>query len=57
MEFYERVSGSRLHANYVRPGGVALDLPLGFLDDLYTFLKLFKKRLNELDEMLTSSRI
>jgi len=57
MEFYERVSGSRLHANYIRPGGVSLDIPLGFLDDLYTFLKLFKKRLNELDEMLTSSRI
>jgi len=57
MEFYERVSGARLHANFIRPGGVAFDLPLGFLDDLYTFLKLFKKRLNELDEMLTSSRI
>lgn len=29
MEFYERVSGARMHAAYIRPGGVALDLPLG----------------------------
>lgn len=29
MEFYERVSGARMHAAYVRPGGVALDLPMG----------------------------
>jgi len=34
MEFYERLSGARLHAAYVRPGGVAYDLPVGFLDDL-----------------------
>ncbi|KAK5279601.1 ndufs2, NADH ubiquinone oxidoreductase 49 kd subunit, partial [Cryomyces antarcticus] len=35
MEFYERVSGARLHAAYVRPGGVSQDLPLGLLDDIY----------------------
>ena len=29
MEFYERVSGARMHAAYVRPGGVALDMPIG----------------------------
>jgi NADH dehydrogenase (ubiquinone) Fe-S protein 2 len=29
MEFYERVSGARMHAAYIRPGGVAQDLPLG----------------------------
>ena len=57
MEFYERVSGARLHANFIRPGGVSFDLPLGFLDDLYTFLLLFNCRLNEIDEMLTSNRI
>jgi hypothetical protein len=32
MEFYERVSGARLHSAYVRPGGVAFDLPIGLLD-------------------------
>ena len=37
MEFYERVSGARMHAAYFRPGGVSLDLPLGLLDDIYSF--------------------
>jgi len=37
MEFYERVSGARMHAAYIRPGGVAFDLPLGLLDDIYRF--------------------
>ena len=32
MEFYERVSGARMHAAYVRPGGVALDLPIGLME-------------------------
>ena len=31
MEFYERVSGARMHAAYIRPGGVSQDLPLGFV--------------------------
>ena len=38
MEFYERVSGARMHAAYFRPGGVNLDLPIGFLDDIYNKL-------------------
>jgi NADH:ubiquinone oxidoreductase subunit D len=29
MEFYERVSGARMHAAYIRPGGVTQDFPLG----------------------------
>ncbi len=57
MEFYERVSGARMHAAYIRPGGVSLDLPLGFLDDLYLFIKQFSIRLDEIDEMLTGNRI
>jgi NADH dehydrogenase I D subunit len=57
MEFYERVSGARLHAAYIRPGGVAFDLPIGFLDDLYFFLLQFNKRVDELDELLTQNRI
>ena len=39
MEFYERVSGARMHAAYIRPGGVAQDLPIGLLDDIYLFCK------------------
>ena len=31
MEFYERVSGARMHAAYIRPGGVASDIPIGFI--------------------------
>jgi len=57
MEFYERVSGARMHAAYIRPGGVALDLPLGFLDDVYLFIQQFASRLDEIEELLTSNRI
>jgi NADH dehydrogenase (ubiquinone) Fe-S protein 2 len=57
MEFYERVSGARMHAAYIRPGGVSLDLPLGFLDDLYLFIEQFNIRLDEIEEMLTNNRI
>jgi NADH dehydrogenase (ubiquinone) Fe-S protein 2 len=57
MEFYERVSGARMHAAYVRPGGVSLDLPLGFLDDLYLFCAQFNYRVDEIEEMLTGNRI
>ena len=57
MEFYERVSGARMHASYIRPGGVISDLPLGFLDDVYLFTSQFVLRLDEIEEMLTSNRI
>ena len=57
MEFYERVSGARMHAAYFRPGGVSLDLPVGFLDDLYLFLVQFNSRIDELEEFLTANRI
>ena len=57
MEFYERVSGARMHAAYIRPGGVALDLPLGFLDDLYMFISGFSSRIDEIEELLTGNRI
>jgi len=57
MEFYERVSGARMHAAYIRPGGVSADLPIGFLDDLYIFIKQFSIRLDEMEEMLTNNRI
>jgi len=57
MEFYERVSGTRMHSAYIRPGGVALDLPIGFLDDLYIFINQFNYRLDEMEEMLTGNRI
>ena len=57
MEFYERVSGARMHAAYIRPGGVSADIPLKFLDDVYYFITKFITRLNEIEEMLTTNRI
>ncbi|XP_069114851.1 NADH-ubiquinone oxidoreductase 49 kDa subunit-like [Argopecten irradians] len=57
MEFYERVSGARMHAAYIRPGGVSQDLPLGLLDDIYEFVEKFNQRLDEVEELLTLNRI
>lgn len=57
MEFYERVSGARLHAAYVRPGGVAFDLPLGLMDDIHTFIAQFGQRLDEVEDLLTANRL
>lgn len=57
MEFYERVSGARMHAAYFRPGGVSEDIPVGFLEDVYKFCQVFSKRVDEFEEMLTNNRI
>jgi NADH dehydrogenase (ubiquinone) Fe-S protein 2 len=57
MEFYERVSGARMHASYIRPGGVAYDLPLGFLNDIFKFIVKFNVRIDEIEELLTNNRI
>ena len=57
MEFYERVSGARMHAAYIRPGGVALDLPKGLLADIFLFAQQFSDRIDEIEELLTPNRI
>ena len=57
MTFYERVSGSRLHANYFRPGGVHKDLPRGLSDDILSFCETFPKIINDLETLLTDNRI
>lgn len=57
MEFYERVSGARMHANYIRPGGVHFDLPSGLLHDISLFASKFNDRINEIEELLTGGRI
>lgn len=57
MEFYERVSGARMHAAYFRPGGVSMDIPAGLLNDIYLFVEQFNIRLLEVEEMLTENRI
>ena len=57
MEFYERVSGARMHASYFRPGGVHLDLPKGLLSDIFLFVEQYNIRLTEIEDMLTENRI
>ncbi|WVQ83616.1 NADH-ubiquinone oxidoreductase 49 kDa subunit, mitochondrial [Cryptococcus sp. DSM 104549] len=57
MEFSERVSGARMHAAYVRPGGVAFDLPHGLLDDIFKWATQFSTRIDEVEEVVTGNRI
>ena len=57
MEFYERVSGARMHSVFIRPGGISYDLPMGLLDDIFLFTKQFVIRIDEMEEMLTFNRI
>ena len=57
MVFYERVSGSRLHANYFRPGGVHIDMPTGLAEDIYKFCEDFPKVIDDLETLLTDNRI
>ena len=57
MGFYERVSGARMHANYIRPGGVAKDLPAGLLEDIEAFCTPFLKLLDDLENLLTDNRV
>jgi NADH-quinone oxidoreductase subunit D len=57
MVFYERASGSRMHAAYFRPGGVHQDLPSKLVDDIYAFCDPFLKVVDDLDGLLTGNRI
>ena len=58
MEFYERVCGARLHANYFRPGGVHQDMPAGMLEDMLHWVeKSVPDVINDLDRLLSGNRI
>ena len=57
MTFYERVSGSRLHANYIRAGGVHQDLPKNLDNDIAEFCNKFPKIIDDLETLLTDNRI
>src|SRR5690348_5317079 len=57
MEFYERASGARMHANYFRTGGVHQDLTQSLLDDIHGFCEHFPKVVDDLDRLLTDNRI
>jgi NADH-quinone oxidoreductase subunit D len=57
MVFYERASGSRMHAAYFRIGGVHQDLPPKLIDDIEAFCDPFLKVVDDLDRLLTANRI
>src|ERR1700751_1090423 len=57
MVFYERASGSRMHAAYFRVGGVHQDLPGKLLDDIWDFCDPFLKTLDDIEALLTGNRI
>ena len=57
MEFYERVSGARLHAAYFRPGGVHRDLPAGLADDIAAFCDGLPRVIDDVESLLTDNRI
>ena len=57
MEFYERVSGARLHAAYFRPGGVSLDMPPGLADDILAWCESYPQIIDDCEGLLTENRI
>lgn len=57
MEFYERVSGARMHSNFIRPGGIYLEPNISFIEDVLIFLDGFSLRLQDFENILSNSRI
>ena len=57
LGFYEAVSGARMHAAWVRPGGVHQDMPAGLAERIYDFTGGFLKVLEDVDNLLTENRI
>jgi NADH-quinone oxidoreductase subunit D len=57
FDFYEAVSGARMHANYFRPGGVAKDLPEGLLKTIKEFTDAMKGRIDQYEDLLSENRI
>ncbi|NCO03312.1 MAG: NADH-quinone oxidoreductase subunit D [Alphaproteobacteria bacterium] len=57
MRFYDAVCGARLHANYFRPGGVAMDMPAGLAEEMLEWTESCPKTLDDLETLLTDNRI
>jgi NADH-quinone oxidoreductase subunit D len=57
LAFFEKVTGLRMNHNYVRPGGVAADLPAGWRDDVVELCDLIEPRIDEYDDLLTGQPI
>ena len=57
LRFFQKVTGLRMNHNYIRPGGVAADLPAGWRDDVLRLLELIPPRLEEYDTLMTGQPI
>jgi NADH-quinone oxidoreductase subunit D len=57
MGFYEKVSGSRMHSAYIRPGGVHQDLPKGLLEEISQFIEQFASKIQDMENLLSDNRI
>ncbi|XP_026727058.1 NADH-ubiquinone oxidoreductase 49 kDa subunit-like [Trichoplusia ni] len=56
-EMFERLCGARVHCCYLRPGGVAQDIPIGYLDDVYELVNKLGDRLDETEDIATTNRL
>ena len=57
MQFYEQLSGARMHANYIQIGGLNQHIPYSSIQFLLAFVQQFASRIDEMEDMLTSNRI
>ncbi|MFM2073253.1 MAG: NADH-quinone oxidoreductase subunit, partial [Actinomycetota bacterium] len=57
LRFFQKVTGLRMNHNFIRPGGVAADLPNGWRDDVLRLLELIEPRLEEYDTLMTGQPI
>ena len=57
LRFFQKVTGLRMNHNYIRPGGVAADLPAGWRDDVMSILDMLPDRLGEYDVLMTNQPI
>jgi NADH-quinone oxidoreductase subunit D len=57
LRFFQKVTGLRMNHNFIRPGGVAADLPPGWRDDVLRLLELIPERLDEYDILMTGQPI
>ena len=57
LSFFEKVTGLRMNHNYIRPGGVAADLPDGWRDDVLALCEAIPRRMDEYDNLLTGQPI
>jgi len=57
MGFYDEVCGARLHANYIHPGGVTMDMPSGLSDRIWEWSETYPKVIEDIEGLLTENRI